>query len=197
MENEVKEPATKYNYISPEEYLAMERESEEKHEYYKGKVFAMSSASVRHNDIFHNLYGHLVIFLKGKNCKPYGSDLRIHIPSNSLYAYPDISIICGKPETTDLFADNVTNPSVIIEILSKTTMDYDRGTKFGLCRSIKTLNEYILIDSTSILVELYSRQKDNSWVLSEYKKLTDSFNISTINLTLFLNDVYEDVSFVE
>src|SRR5258706_8240435 len=113
MENEVKEPAPKYNYISPEEYLAMERNSEEKHEYYQGKVFAMSGASIRHNNIFHNVYGTLVIFLTGKGCKPYGSDLRIYIPSNTLYTYPDISIICGKPETTDSFTDNVVNPSII------------------------------------------------------------------------------------
>ncbi|HET6995362.1 MAG TPA: Uma2 family endonuclease, partial [Chitinophagaceae bacterium] len=121
MENEVKESAPKYNHVSPDEYLAMERQSEEKHEYHKGKVFAMSGASIKHNDIFHNVYGALVIFLKGKNCKPYGGDLRIHVPSNNFYTYPDISIICGKPETTDLFADNVVNPSVIIEILSRST----------------------------------------------------------------------------
>jgi Uma2 family endonuclease len=197
MENEVKEPAPKYNYISPEEYLAMERDSEEKHEYYKGKVFAMSGASIRHNDIFHNVYGALVVFLKGKDCKPYGSDLRIHVPTNTLYTYPDISIVCGKPETTDSFTDNVVNPSVIIEILSKSTKDYDRGTKFNLYRSIETLKEYILIDSTSIIVEIYTKQKDNSWNLKEYKQLSDSFHISTIGLTLFLKDVYDDVRFDE
>jgi Uma2 family endonuclease len=194
MENEVKEPAPKYNYVSPEAYLVMERESEEKHEYYKGEVFAMSGASLPHNYIFHNLYGPLMNFLKGKGCKPFGSDLRIHIPENSLYTYPDISIVCGKPETTDSFTDNVTNPSVIIEILSKSTKDYDRGTKFHLYRSIKTLKEYILIDSTSICVEIYKHHPDNSWQLTEFKQLSDSFFISTIGLTLQLKDIYEDVS---
>lgn len=197
MENEVKEPAPKYNHISPEQYLEMERASEVKHEYFKGEVYAMSGASIRHNDIVYNINGIIIPFLKGKNCKIYGSDLRIHIPENTLYTYPDFSIVYGKPETTDLYTDNVTNPSVIIEVLSKSTMDYDRGTKFFLYRSIKTLNEYILIDSNSVCVELYKRQADNSWQFTEYKNLADSFHISTIDLTLSLKDVYDDVSFDE
>jgi Uma2 family endonuclease len=197
MENEVKEPAPKYNYISPEEYLAIERDALEKHEYYKGKVFAMSGASLRHNYIFHNVYGALAIFLKGKNCIPFGSDLRIHIPENSFYTYPDISIICGTPETTDSFTDNITNPSVIIEILSKSTINYDRGTKFNLYRSIRTLKEYILIDLNSIMVEVYTRNNDNSWLLKEYKELSDNFCISTIDLTLSLKDIYHAVNFAE
>ncbi|MGZ8552856.1 MAG: Uma2 family endonuclease, partial [Chitinophagaceae bacterium] len=143
MENEVKEPAPKYNYVSPEQYLEMERAAETKHEYYKGEVFAMSGASWQHNVIAKNINTIVLPFLKGKPCDMFGSDLRIHIPENSLYTYPDFSIICGKPETTDDQKDTVVKPSVLIEILSKSTKDYDRGTKFNLYRSISTLNEYI------------------------------------------------------
>lgn len=195
MENEVKEPAPKYSYISPEEYLTQERASSEKHEYFKGEVFAMSGASLRHNDIFHNMYTTLAGLLKGKNCKPYGSDLRIHIPENGFYTYPDISIICGKPETTDSTTDTITNPSVIVEILSKSTSEYDRGSKFNLYRSISMLKEYILVDSNSVMVEIYCRQHDNSWILKEFRHLSDSFTISSINLTLQLKDIYNDVVF--
>jgi Uma2 family endonuclease len=197
MENEVKEPAPKYNYVSPEEYLERERASEEKHEYYKGEVYAMAGATLPHNDIFYNVYSALCIHLKGKNCKPYGSDLRIHIPSNTLYTYPDISIVCDKPVTTDLFADNLINPSVLIEILSKSSEDYDRGTKFHLYRGITTLKEYITIDSRTVCVELYTRQDNNSWVIAEFKQRTDKFVISTIGLRLSLWDVYEDVGIAE
>ncbi len=197
MENEVKEPAPKYNYVSPEDYLTMERASEEKHEYYKGEVFAMSGASIPHNDIAYNINRLVIPFLHGKGCKLYGSDFRIHIPVNTLYTYPDFSIVCGKPETTDLYTDNVTNPSVIIEILSKSTKDYDRGSKFMLYRSIKTLKEYITIDSLSVNIEIWTRQENNTWLLSEFKQLSDSFVISTIGLTLLLKDVYEDVSIEE
>jgi Uma2 family endonuclease len=197
MENEVKEPAAKYNYVSPEEYLVMERASGVKHEYYKGEVYAMSGASWKHNVIVKNINTTVLPFLKAKPCDMFGSDLRIHIPENALYTYPDFSIICGKAETTDDENDNITNPSVIIEILSKSTKDYDRGTKFTLYRSIKTLKEYILIDSTSVSVEIFARQEDNSWKLTEHKQPSDSFYISTIGLTLFMKDIYDDVSFDE
>jgi Uma2 family endonuclease len=197
MENEVKEPAPIYNYISPEEYLEMERASDVKHQYYKGEVFARSGASPAHNDIGYNINCIIALFLRGKGCKLYGSDFRIHIPGNGLYTYPDFSIVCGKAETTDVYTDNLTNPTVIIEILSKSTRDYDRGTKFNLYRSIKTLQEYILIDSMAIDVEIYQREPNDKWELSEYKSLTDSFIITTIGLKINLADLYEDVKIEE
>lgn len=197
MENEVKEPAPKYKYISPEDYLVMERASQEKHEYFKGDIFAMSGASWEHNVIAKNISTIILPFLKGSSCDMFGSDLRIHIPENTLYTYPDFSIICGKPEVTDKEKDTAVKPSVIIEILSKSTKDYDRGSKFMLYRSIKTLKEYITIDSLSFSVEIFTRQENNTWLLSEFKQLSDSFVISTINLTLQLKDVYEDVSIDE
>ena len=197
MENEVKEPAAKYNFVSPEDYLTMERASQEKHEYFKGEVFAMSGASWEHNVIAKNISTIILPFLKGSPCDMFGSDLRIHIPENTLYTYPDFSIICGKPEVTDKEKDTAVKPSVIIEILSKSTKDYDRGSKFMLYRSIKTLKEYITIDSLSFSVEIYTRQENNTWLLSEFKQLSDSFVISTISLILQLKDVYEDVSIDE
>lgn len=193
MENEVKEPVPKYNYVSPEDYLLKERVSEVKHEYYKGEVFAMSGASWEHNVIAKNVNTLVLPFLKGKPCDMFGSDLRIHIPENTLYTYPDFSIICGKPETTDKEEDTIVKPSALIEILSKSTRDYDRGTKFNLYRNIQTLQEYILIDSTKISVEVFKKQEDGKWLLSEFKQVSDSFVISTIGLTLQLSDVYEDV----
>ena len=197
MENEVKEPAPKYNYVSPEEYLAKERTAVEKHEYYKGEVFAMSGASPEHNDITYNINRLIAPFLHGKGCKLYGSDFRIHIPENTLYTYPDFTIVCGKTENIVVYTDNLTNPAVIIEILSKSTKDYDRGTKFHLYRSIKTLQEYVLIDSTSVCVEIYQRQTDDSWRLIEFSQLSHRFTISTISLTLQLQDIYEDVNIPE
>ena len=126
MENEVKEPAPKFNYVSPEQYLEMERASEEKHEYYNGEVFLMSGASPAHNDICYNINRLIASPLHGKGCKLYGSDFRIHIPENSLFTYPDFSIVCGKTKTSEVYTDNLTNPAVIIEILSKSTRNYDR-----------------------------------------------------------------------
>ena len=197
MENEVKEPAAKFNYVSPEAYLAAERLATEKHEYFKGEVIAMSGASRAHNVIAKNINTLVLPFLKGKPCDMFGSDLRLHIPENTLYTYPDFSIICGKLETTDEEDDTVIKPSAIVEILSKSIKDYDRGTKFMLYRSIPSLQEYITIDSLSVNVEIYTRQEINSWRLTEFKQLSDSFTLSSINFTIQLNDVYEDVRIPE
>ncbi len=141
------------NYISQEEYLAAERLATNKHEYYNGEIFAMSGARIAHNMIFKNTFVDIANKLKGKKCQPFGSDLRIHIPSNTLYTYPDISIICGEIDTLDDTFDTATNPSVIIEILSESTRNYDKGGKFTLYRAIESLQEYILIDSESVMFE--------------------------------------------
>lgn len=193
MENEVKEPTPKYNYVSPEVYLSNEKNSEEKHEYYKGEVFAISGASLEHNMIVKNVNTHVLPFLKGKPCDMFGSDLRIHIPENTLYTYPDFSIICDEPKKAGGDNDSIINPSVIIEVLSKTNSDYDRGGKFHLYRSIKSLKEFILIDSLNVNVELYTRQLDDSWVLKEFNRLTNLFTIATIQFNLQLSDIYENV----
>ena len=195
MENEVKEPGPKYNYISAEEYLAEEREAFEKHEYYQGEIFAMSGASLKHNKIFSNVFGELAGKLKGKGCQPFGSDLRIHISKNTLYTYPDISIICGEPNLTDDKFDTATNPSVIMELLSKSTSNYDKGDKFTLYRDIDSLQEYILIDTEKIYVEKHIRNSDKSWPLTDYTSMEDSFSIQTIQLTLSLKDIYSGITF--
>ena len=195
MENTVNEPALKYNYISPEEYLESERAATEKHEYYQGEIFAMSGCSLKHNKIFSNFFGELAYKFKGKSCKPFGSDLRIHIPKNTLYTYPDISIICGDPNLTDDKFDTATNPSVIIELLSKSTRNYDKGEKFTLYRDIDSLKEYILVDTEKVFVEKHIRNADNSWQLTDYRSLDNSFTIETINSNFLLKDIYEGVSF--
>ena len=152
MEIEVREPVAVYNKtkFTAEEYLQFEKTSSEKHEYFKGEIFAMAGAGPRHNLIFSNLFGDLAYKLKGKTCRPFGSDFRVHIPENTLFTYPDISIVCGDIISSNVDQDSVTNPTVIIEILSPSTKDYDRGGKFLLYRDIPTLKEYILIDTGAI-----------------------------------------------
>ena len=194
-EGMVKEPAVKYNFVSAEEYLAAERVALEKHEYYQGEIFAMSGALHGHNEIFSNLFVDIGAKLKGKNCKPYGSDLRIHIPKNTLFTYPDITIICGKMDLTDDHFDTATNPSVIIEILSKSTRNYDKGEKFTLYRDIQTLQEYILVDTEKLHVERHIRNADNTWQLTDFKSLEDSVTIPSIDVSVSLKDIYDGVTF--
>ena len=189
--------APELKYITPEDFLTAERLAIQKHEYFKGEVFAMSGASIPHNVIAVNCITELGSKLKGKKCRPYGSDLRVHIPKNSLYTYPDISIICGDVETTDDKFDTATNPSVIIEILSASTRNYDKGQKFDLYRDIESLREYILIDSEQIKVDKFYRNEDNSWLLTEYKTIESSFLVTTVDVKLLLADIYFDVKFSE
>ncbi|MEO0059341.1 MAG: hypothetical protein RLZZ312_988 [Bacteroidota bacterium] len=184
-------------YISAEEYLYYERKAETKHEYFQGEIFAMSGASFVHNRIFSNTLADVVTKLKGKKCNAFGSDLRIHIPKNTLYTYPDITVICGKIENTDDSFDTAKNPTVIFEILSKSTRNYDKGQKFTLYRDIETLKEYILIDSEKLSIEKFSKNNDNSWTLTEFQALSDIFHIKAIAIDLALIDIYDGVDFEE
>jgi len=192
---EVREPAIAYSQqkISIEEYLEMENASLEKHEYYKGEVFAMSGAKVPHNTISTNLLMMLAQKLRGKKCRPFNSDQRIHIPANTLFTYPDISIICGEVITLNNDEYNVLNPTVIIEVLSKSTKNYDRGEKFKLYRDIPTLKEYILVDSESIHIEIFRLNEKNHWELEEYNDASESIPIKAINETILISEIYDDV----
>lgn len=193
---EVHEPAVAYGKqkFSIEEYLEMENASIEKNEYYKGEIFAMSGAKVPHNTISFNLSGILYNKLKGKKCKPYGSDQRIHIQSNTLFTYPDISIICGEIITLNNDDYNVLNPTVIIEVLSKSTSNYDRGVKFKLYRDIPTLREYILIDSETIHIEVFRLNENNHWELEEYDSVENYLFVETIDEKIAIAEIYEGVN---
>ena len=197
---EAEEPIQAYqkkNY-SIAEYLAIENASVEKHEYYKGEIFTMSGASPRHNVISSNLMIALGVALKGKNCKPYGSGMRIQIPENTLFTYPDISIICGDVVVSDEDENTATQPTAIIEILSASTRNYDRGEKFMLYRAIPTLKNYILVDSKSIHLEHFAINNNGLWQLKEHKNLSEEIVIETLKIKLMMNDVYEGTKlFVE
>jgi len=117
--------------------------------------------------------------------------MRIHIEANTLFTYPDISIVCGDIITLNNDEYNVLNPSVLIEVLSKGTKNYDRGDKFKLYREIPTLKEYVLVDSESLSVEIFRLNENNHWELEEYKTDAESFEIKTINTNLSFDEVYE------
>ena len=190
---DIKEPAVSYSHkkYTIEEYLQMEETSAEKHEYYQGEIFAMSGAKVQHNVIVGNLYGYLFQKLKAKSCKPFNSDQRIYVEKNSLFTYPDISIVCGDPETRNNDELNLVNPTVIIEVLSSSTKNYDRGEKFKLYRDIPTLKEYTLVDSESISVEAFYINDTGHWELTEYKNIEDTLFIKAIQSSFELSEIYE------
>ena len=197
MDTIVHDPLVLYNRtkFTEEEYLEYENQSLERHEFFQGEIFAMAGGSNLHAVIFSNLFIGLGIQLKGKPCRPYGSDLRIHIPENSLYTYPDISIKCGEFSTSDKSKNSFINPEVIIEILSPSTRGYDRGDKFKLYRDIPTLKEYILVDSERIGVEIFRFEQSNHWHFTELKSITDSLEIQHVHVSIPLADIYEAVRF--
>jgi Uma2 family endonuclease len=193
---EIREPIVAYGkkILTKEEYLMFERASTEKHEYFQGEIFLMSGAGKRHNIIFSNLFGDVAFYLKNKSCRPYGSDMRVYIPQNTLFTYPDISIFCGEMELLD--EDNAIGPSVIIEILSPSTKSYDRGDKFKLYREIPTLREYILIDSEAVGIEVFRLNANNHWELEEVKNPDHELVINTIGFTLPLKSIYKDTKLI-
>jgi Uma2 family endonuclease len=183
------------NYISIEEYLLLEDESPVKNEYYQGEVFAMAGGSIAHNQIVSNAIAAINVFLRGKNCQVFPSDLKIHNEANTLFTYPDISIVCGEPERWKARNDTITNPVVLIEVLSQKTQGYDRGQKFNLYRSIPSVKEYILISSLEILVERYTKQAIGFWNFRETANPDDAFQIETIDFSCPLKELYRNVSF--
>ncbi len=192
---EVREAAIAYGKekMSIEEYLEMENAADEKHEYYKGEIFARPGSKVLHNIIVINFFGAFGQKLKEKKCTIFNSDQRIHTPSNTFFTYPDISIICGEIITLNNDDYNVLNPTVIIEVLSKSTMNYDRGEKFKLYRDITTLKEYILVDSESMHIEIFRLNKNGHWELEEYNSRNDAVTIAAINESVVLSEIYEGV----
>lgn len=196
---DIKEPIPAYSKdrYTIEEYLEMENAATEKHEYYNGEIFAMSGAKLHHNIITSNLMIALGNKLKGKPCRPFGSDMRIHIPANTLFTYPDISVMCGEIESRDNDDMNFLNPTVIIEVLSPSTKNYDRGEKFRLCRDIPSLKEYILVDSETVAVEAFHINSSGRWELFEYKGISDSLNVKAIDVVLSLNEIYTGTRLVD
>jgi Uma2 family endonuclease len=185
-------PILKYSIA---DYLESEEKSLEKHEYYQGEIFAIAGASIPHNQVVRNALINIGGYLNGKECQIFPSDLKNHVEANSLFTYPDLSIVCGKVETLENHKDIVTNPAVLIEVLSATTQDYDRGGKFKLYRDIPSIKEYILISSLEVLVEKYNKQADGTWVLHEYKTENDSFTIASIDMPVEMKSLYRNVEF--
>jgi Uma2 family endonuclease len=178
---------------SEEEYLRLENDAFEKSEFFQGQIIKMIGATPNHNRVKENVIGEIYPALKkGKSCRSSSSDQRIHIPANSLYTYPDIIIVCGPNKFSALDRITIINPSVIIEILSPSTAEYDRGHKFKLYRDIETLQEYVTIDSRKSEAQVYRRMPDDQWILADDAfSLTDSITIQTIGATLLMAELYD------
>jgi Uma2 family endonuclease len=183
-------PKTK---LSEEDYLAIERDSPTKNEFYKGEIFSMAGAGNNHNIITANIIITIGGFLRGKGCTIYPSDMRLHIPENSLYTYPDAMVVCGQKQFRDEKKDTILNPVLIVEVLSPSTEGYDRGEKFRLYRSIPGLQEYLMIDSQRYVAEKYRKNEEEHWVLTDAQGINSFLHLASIGLEFALQDIYAGV----
>ena len=179
--------------LTPEEYLAIERQAEYKSEYFNGEVFAMSGGSRQHNLITVNISSSLHAQIRTRPCNVYSSDQRVKVSATGLYTYPDISVVCGEAKYDDDQQDTLLNPTAIIEVLSKSTAGYDRNEKFAHYRKLESLAEYVLVAQVRYHVELYTRQPNGDWLLSETDNIQESVLLPSIECTLALSEVYEKV----
>ena len=179
--------------LTPEEYLALERKSEIKHEYFAGEMFAMVGASKRHNLIMSNIIRILGNQLLDRPCNVYPSDMRVKVSATGKYTYPDVVVACEEEKFDDAENDTLLNPVVIIEVLSESTEAYDRGKKIEQYQYIDSLTEYLLISQEPYRIEQYVRQSNKEWRYFEYHRAEDSVRINEIGCELTLKDVYAKV----
>ncbi len=182
-------------YLTPEEYLALERKAEFKNEYIDGEIVAMTGASREHNLVVVNITREISQQLKGRSCEAYSNDMRVRIPSSRLYTYPDMVVVCDEPQFEDQEFDTLLNPTVIIEVLSESTELYDRGKKFSFYRTIESLAEYLLVAQDECRIEQFVRQADGGWLLSEHRSPEDTVKLASIQCSLELREVYDKVAF--
>ena len=190
-------PLQPETYYTPEEYLELERKAEFKSEYHDGEIFAMGGASPRHVLIVTNVASELRNQLKSRPCTVYSTDLRVRVSPKGLYCYPDVVVVCDEPEFADNHNDTLINPTLIVEVLSKPTKDYDRGEKFEQYRGLKSFREYVLIAQDKHHVEHFIRQPDNRWILSETNRIEDAMELVSIECNLALSEVYDKVNLLK
>lgn len=183
------------SFLTPEQYLEIERKAEYKSEYFNGEMFAMAGAKEAHNLAVANVLAALHRQFRSRPCRVYPSDMRVHMPATGLYAYPDVVAVCGEPRFLDDQDDTLLNPGLIVEVLSPSTEAYDRGRKFEHYTSIESLREYLLVASDRMRADLYTRQADGRWLLTSADKLEDSLALESVGSQLNLADMYEKVEF--
>jgi Uma2 family endonuclease len=183
------------SYITPEQYLEIDRKAEFKSEYINGEMFAMSGGSLAHSRIATAVMLELGLQLRHGSCEVLNSDMRVVVNLEGLYVYPDVTVFCGEPRLLDGHNDALLNPTLIVEVLSPSTEAYDRGNKFEYYEEIESFREYVLVASESIGVEVRRLSPSGEWTLKIYRSLDDVVELQSIGCRLALKDIYEKVEF--
>ena len=179
-------------FYTPEEYLALEEKSDHKHEYYNGHIYLIAGAQPPHNRITQNLQGLLYVALRGQSCEGFGSDQRVYIAAHSFFTYPDLSIACNPQYLTINGLGSLTNPVVVIEVLSESTRNYGRPRKFQMYKGLPSLQHYIVIEQDFAWVDSYTRH-DPFWYIDTFDALDQNLHITALDISLALADIYERV----
>lgn len=181
---------------SLEEYIELEKPTNEKFEFFDGNVWSMSGASLPHNRIVQNLNVEVELQLREKGCESFPSDMRIKVPAYSPYRYPDLTALCGLPVIENLHGlDLLVNPSLIIEVLSDSTEAFDRGDKFTYYKSIESFTEYLLIAQHRPHVSQFVKHGDGFWMNLEFNDLSETVELKSVPCKLFMSAIYRGVTF--
>ena len=183
------------HWYTPEEYLAIDRASDTKSEYLDGIIYAMGGASPPHVQITGNVAGELRQRLRESPCIVYSTDLRVRASLGGLFAYPDVVVVCSEPIFIDAELDTLANPLLIVELLSDSTKNYDRGEKFENYRSNESLCEYILAAQDKIHVEHYTKRNDGTWLFAETNSIDDVLSLTSVGCELPVSEIYFKVEF--
>ncbi|OCQ99004.1 hypothetical protein BCD64_23480 [Nostoc sp. MBR 210] len=186
---------TQQQYYTPEEYLQLEEAAEYKSEYIDGQIIPMAGGTVNHARISLNLGSVLNFAFRQQNYEVFVGDVRLWISQKRIYTYPDVMIIAGEPEFFNNRQDIITNPQIIVEVLSKSTKNYDYEDKFAAYRTIPTFQEYLLIDQYRVHVEQFSKIGKKQWNLREYDEEDNAIAFASVPFEISLQDLYNKVNF--
>jgi Uma2 family endonuclease len=187
--------AKEQQYYLPEEYLALEETAEFRSEYYNGQILPMAGGTPNHNRITVNVGSTLSLALAEQDCDVFISDMRLWIPRKGLYTYPDIMVVEGELSFGEGRRDTITNPLLIVEVLSDSTKNYDRGEKFEFYRTLDSFREYILVDQYKVHVEHCSKTANNQWLLTEYEQINTVLSLNTVPVQILLSNICRKVAF--
>ena len=179
------------HFLTPEQYLAIERKAAYKSEYLDGVMVAMAGGSERHNLIVANLIISIGVQLKGRSCRVYPSDLKVRVPNSTKFFYPDVSVVCGETQFASDHKDVILNPALIVEVLSESTAPFDKGKKFLSYQQIDSLQECLFVWQDEMLVEKYARQSNDSWLYTKIGGVDGLVGLPAINCEAALRDIYD------
>ncbi|HEY9296787.1 MAG TPA: Uma2 family endonuclease [Phormidium sp.] len=186
---------SKKKFYTPDEYRDLEETAEFRNEYRDGEIVQMTGGSINHSQIIGNIYAFLKSALRGKNARPFMSDLRLWIPRYRRGTYPDVMVVEGELVCTEGRKDEILNPVLIVEVLSKSTKDFDREDKFRFYRSIPEFREYVLVNQSEFLVAQYIKTESNEWLFREYEGESAIVSFASVEVQMSMLDIYELVVF--